>query len=67
MPSERLPIVRVRDGHAESASDMLAAEEPLEIRLDGQPVVVTMRTPTPGTDAELALGLPARRDHRRAG
>jgi len=34
--------------------DLLAAEEPLEIRLSGEQVAVTMRTP--GHDAELALG-----------
>ena len=33
---------------------MLAVEEPLEIRIDGAPVAVTMRTP--GHDEELALG-----------
>jgi FdhD protein len=55
-PSERLPIVRFNDGTAEGASDLIVAEEPLEIRLNGQPVAVTMRTPTPGEDAELALG-----------
>jgi FdhD protein len=55
-PSERAPIVRVRDGIAKSASDLLAAEEPLEIRLAGKQVAVTMRTPAPGEDAELALG-----------
>jgi FdhD protein len=55
-PAERLPIVRVRDGVAEPSSDLLAAEEPLEIRLDGKRVAVTMRTPSPGRDSELALG-----------
>ena len=35
---------------------MVAGEEPLEIRLEGEPVAVTMRTPTPGHDAELAIG-----------
>ncbi len=39
-----------RDG----AEDFVAVEEPLEIRIDGQPLAVTMRTP--GHDEELALG-----------
>jgi FdhD protein len=39
-----------RDGER----DLVAVEEPLEIRVDGQPVAVTMRTP--GHDEELALG-----------
>jgi len=34
--------------------DQVAVEEPLEIRVDGRPVAVTMRTP--GHDEELALG-----------
>ena len=34
--------------------DTLAVEEPLEIRVDGRPFTVTMRTP--GHDVELALG-----------
>lgn len=34
--------------------DDVAVEEPLEIRVDGQPLAVTMRTP--GHDEELALG-----------
>jgi FdhD protein len=34
--------------------DAVAVEEPLEIRVDGQPLAVTMRTP--GHDEELALG-----------
>jgi len=38
----------------EHASDRLAIEEPLELRIAGQPVAVTMRTP--GHDAELAAG-----------
>ena len=39
-----------RDGR----TDAVAVEEPLEIRVDGEPVAVTMRTP--GDDEELALG-----------
>src|SRR5215204_1798551 len=34
--------------------DRVAVEEPLEIRIGGKPVAVTMRTP--GHDEELALG-----------
>jgi len=39
---------------ARSTEDVLAAEEPLEIRVGGRPLVVTMRTP--GHDVELAAG-----------
>lgn len=39
---------------AHSAEDVLAAEEPLEIRLGDTPLTVTMRTP--GHDVELAAG-----------
>ena len=40
-----------RDG---GERDEVAVEEPLEIRVDGEPLAVTMRTP--GHDEELALG-----------
>jgi FdhD protein len=40
--------------HAPGLEDEVAVEEPLEIRVDGRPLVVTMRTP--GQDEELALG-----------
>jgi FdhD protein len=39
---------------AVDADETLAVEEPLEIRIGGEPVAVTMRTP--GNDEELALG-----------
>src|SRR3954447_12395033 len=42
------------DGSRESLRDELAVEEPLEIRVDGEPLAVTMRTP--GDDEELAVG-----------
>jgi FdhD protein len=45
-------VVRLPDGSRER--DRVAVEEPLEIRIDGVPVAVTMRTP--GHDEELALG-----------
>jgi FdhD protein len=38
----------------DGVADQVAVEEPLEIRVAGRPVAVTMRTP--GDDAELALG-----------
>src|SRR6201996_9211554 len=38
----------------DGTSDTVAVEEPLEIRVDGRPLAVTMRTP--GNDEELALG-----------
>ena len=49
-----LPITRIRDGVAESGSDALAVERALEMRVDGRPLVVTLRTP--GHDDELTLG-----------
>src|SRR4051794_237197 len=49
-PTPRLHIPVERDGRA----DQVAVEEPLEIRVGGTPLAVTMRTP--GHDAELALG-----------
>ncbi|MGN6797436.1 MAG: formate dehydrogenase accessory sulfurtransferase FdhD [Gaiellaceae bacterium] len=47
----KVEVVRVPEG---DAADVVAVEEPLEIRLGGRPVAVTMRTP--GHDEELALG-----------
>ncbi len=38
----------------DEGEELLAVEEPLEIRIGGEPVAVTMRTP--GHDEELALG-----------
>ncbi len=49
-PGPRMLASVVRDGER----DEVAVEEPLEIRVDGIPLAVTMRTP--GHDEELALG-----------
>ena len=43
-----------RTFHHDGVADLVAVEEPLEIRVDGEPLAVTMRTP--GDDEELALG-----------
>lgn len=55
MTITRQKITRWEKGGAPSmAMDDLAVEEPLEIRIENQPVTVTMRTP--GHDEELAAG-----------
>ncbi|GAA3614514.1 formate dehydrogenase accessory sulfurtransferase FdhD [Marihabitans asiaticum] len=48
-------VTRVRGAEVDRRPDTLAVEEPLEIRVDGEPFTVTMRTP--GEDVELAHGL----------
>ncbi len=53
-PAERRRVLRVRDGRFDERPDFLAAEDPLEVRLEGAQVAVTMRTP--GHDTELAVG-----------
>lgn len=52
--SVRHSVVKVRGGCAVDREDQLAVEEPLEIRLGGMSLVVTMRTP--GDDEELVAG-----------
>jgi len=47
-------VLEWSDGASHSREDFLAAEEPLEIRVNGKPLTVTMRTP--GNDEELAIG-----------
>ncbi len=51
----RRRVVRITAGGRVERPDSLAVEEPLEIRVDGQQLTVTMRTP--GEDIDLALGL----------
>jgi FdhD protein len=56
--SEGDAAVRIRGMHAaierDGEPDLVAVEEPLEIRVDGAPLAVTMRTP--GDDEHLAAG-----------
>ena len=47
-------IARVTREGAHQTSDVVAQEEPLEIRIEGRPIAITMRTP--GHDSELAAG-----------
>jgi FdhD protein len=50
--TRQVATLRLPEGTA--TPDLVAVEEPLEIRIGGAPVAVTMRTP--GHDEELALG-----------
>ncbi|MER6502704.1 formate dehydrogenase accessory sulfurtransferase FdhD [Streptomyces sp. NPDC001455] len=52
--TERRRTIRIRDGAVSARPDTLVAEEPLEIRLNGRPLAITMRTP--GDDFALAAG-----------
>jgi FdhD protein len=47
-------VLRIDAGLTERATDALAVEAPLEIRLDGEPFAVIMRTP--GADTDLVTG-----------
>jgi FdhD protein len=53
-PYSTAPVEVLRLPAGEHERDSVAIEEPLEIRIGGEPVAVTMRTP--GHDEELALG-----------
>ncbi|MEV0265492.1 formate dehydrogenase accessory sulfurtransferase FdhD [Streptomyces sp. NPDC050617] len=50
----RRRVIRIRDGAVSARPDTLVMEEPLEIRLNGKPLAITMRTP--GDDFALAAG-----------
>ncbi|QKJ18698.1 formate dehydrogenase accessory sulfurtransferase FdhD [Microbacterium hominis] len=53
--TQRRPVIRISLAHGERRrADVLAVEEPLEIRVGGRPLAVTMRTP--GADVDLAAG-----------
>lgn len=50
----RRPVLRIRGDARSQRPDTLAAEEPMEIRIGGRALTVTMRTP--GHDFDLAAG-----------
>ncbi|WP_416210875.1 formate dehydrogenase accessory sulfurtransferase FdhD, partial [Frankia sp. Cr2] len=51
----RRRVLRISvDGERAARPDSLAGEEPLELRVGGKPLAVTMRTP--GQDIDLVLG-----------
>jgi FdhD protein len=50
----RTSVLRLGPNGVRRSPDRLAVEEPLELRVDGKPLAVTMRTP--GHDVELAHG-----------
>ncbi|MFH8337309.1 formate dehydrogenase accessory sulfurtransferase FdhD [Streptomyces sp. AM6-12] len=52
--TDRRKVLRIRDGAVSTRPDTLVTEEPLEIRLNGKPLAITMRTP--GDDFALAAG-----------
>ncbi|WP_075013329.1 formate dehydrogenase accessory sulfurtransferase FdhD [Geodermatophilus obscurus] len=52
--TSRTPVLRIRGPVRSTRPDTVAAEEPLEIRLAGSPLAVTMRTP--GADFDLVHG-----------
>lgn len=53
-PVKALPVLKIRGDARDSGPDDVAVEEPLEIRVAGDPVAITMRTP--GNDEWLTAG-----------
>ena len=53
--TRRHPVIRLAPDEERRRIEVLAVEEPLEIRLNGDPYLVTMRTP--GDDLDLVHGL----------
>src|SRR5262245_46771490 len=53
--SRRVSVLKIDGNRSHGADDDVVIEEPLEIRVNGESVSVTMRTP--GDDFDLAVGL----------
>ena len=54
LPGDRPEVQQLRGIVRDGQRDLVAVEEPLEMRVDGEPIAVTMRTP--GHDEELVAG-----------
>jgi FdhD protein len=52
--SRRVPILKIEEKQLQGVDDDVVIEEPLEIRVNGESISVTMRTP--GDDFDLAVG-----------
>jgi FdhD protein len=52
--SSAVRLVDVQRGRGDGETDLVAVESPLDVRLNGEPFAVVMRTP--GADRDLALG-----------
>src|SRR5207247_3579346 len=52
---KRLRVLKIDEQHQKHIEDEVVVEEPLEIRVNGESLSVTMRTP--GNDFDLAIGL----------
>ena len=52
---KRLQVLKLDEEHPKHIEDEVVVEEPLEIRVNGESITVTMRTP--GNDFDLAIGL----------
>src|SRR5678816_3126614 len=53
--SKRVSILKIEEHRPERLDDDVVIEEPLEVRVNGESITVTMRTP--GDDFDLAVGL----------
>src|SRR5436309_2434429 len=51
---KRVSILKIQEDQQQRVDDDVVAEEPLEIRVNGESISVTMRTP--GDDFDLAVG-----------
>jgi FdhD protein len=53
--SRQVQVIKVDENQSRDVHDDVVAEEPLEIRVNGESFTVTMRTP--GDDFDLAIGI----------